>query len=186
MIGLSLLIATTEAATAQHVDFGVKGGLNMAKFTNENSTEFEFKPSFHVGVLAHIHLNKSIAIQPELVFSGEGSKYKTNNTDFRNNLNYINLPVLFQLMTDNGFRFETGPQVGVLVSAKSKTGSTTTDVKENFKSAAFAWAFGVGYITKSKFGFDLRYNLGLSDVTTSAQSNFKNSVIQAGVFYQFK
>jgi len=187
MIGVGLLIATTQVTVAQqHVAFGVKGGLNIAKFTKENDAEFKFKPSVHLGVLAHIHINKSFAIQPELVFSAQGSKYTVNNTDFRNNLNYINLPVLFQLMTSNGFRFETGPQAGVLVSAKSKTGNTTTDAKDDFKSTDLAWAFGVGYIAASRLGFDVRYNMGLSDVTKSTESNFKNSVIQAGIFYQFK
>lgn len=185
-IGLTLLIATIEAATAQHTDFGIKGGFNAAKFTNENGSDYKFKPSVNVGVLAHIHINKSFAIQPELVFSGQGTKFKSGSTDLKYNLNYINLPVLFQLLTASRFRFETGPQIGVLLSAKAKNGSSSIDVKDNFKTADFAWAFGIGYITLSKFGFDVRYNLGLSDITKASTSNIKNSVIQAGVFYQFK
>ena len=66
LIGLTLLMAITKAATAQHSDFGIKGGLNMAKFTNENGSDYKFKPSVNIGILDHIHITKSFAIQPEL------------------------------------------------------------------------------------------------------------------------
>ncbi len=185
-IGLTFLTATTKIANAQHTDFGVKLGVNAAKFTNENGSDYKIKPSVNLGVLAHIHINKSFAVQPELLYSGQGTKITSDNTDINYNLGYINIPVLFQLMTASGFRFETGPQVGFLASAKRKSGSVSVDQKDSFKSTDFAWAFGIGYITASKFGFDVRYNAGLSDITKSNSSNVKNAVFQAGVFYQFK
>jgi Outer membrane protein beta-barrel domain len=184
LFGLTMLIATTKTVTAQHAEFGVKGGFNAAKFS-DNGTSHLFKPSVNVGILGHIHITKSFAIQPELVYSGQGTAYTSNSTDFRYNLGYINLPVLFQLMTASGFRFETGPQVGALINAKAKSGKISTDVKDNFNPTDFSWAFGVGYITPSKFGFDVRYNAGISDITKSNETNVKNNVIQAGVFYQF-
>ncbi len=180
-----ILLTTTTAIMAQDADFGIKGGLNLANFTNENGTEYKMKPDIHLGILVHIHLNKMFAVQPELLFSGQGTKFNTGNSDFRYSLNYINLPVLLQLMTESGIRFETGPQVGVLVGAKAKSGGNSVDIKDNFKSTDFAWVFGIGYITPKKFGFDFRYNLGLADITKATSSNIKNSVIQLGVFYQF-
>jgi hypothetical protein len=50
------------------------------------------------------------------------------------NLNYINIPLIFQYMYDNGFRLQAGPQLGVLVSAKSKTNNSESDVKDDFES----------------------------------------------------
>jgi hypothetical protein len=185
LIGLTLLIATTEVATAQHVEFGIKGGLNLAKFSNENGSSYKMNPSINLGGLAHIHITKSFAIQPELVYSGQGTKFNSDNKDYRYSLGYINVPVLFQLMTASRVRFETGPQLGMLVSAKAKSEGSTVDIKQNFNSTDVAWAFGIGYISPAKFGFDLRYNLGLTDITKSNTSDIKNSVIQAGVFYQF-
>ena len=185
-IALTLLIATAGVASAQHVEFGVKGGLNESKFSNADGSDYKFNPSFHLGVLAHVHLNKMFAVQPELVYSVQGTKFKTGNENFKYNLNYINIPVLLQLMTENGFRFETGPQVGFLASANAKSGNESDDIKNNFKSTAISWAFGVGYITASKLGFDARYNAGLTDIAKSNEINVKNSVLQVGIFYQFK
>lgn len=184
-LGLAFFIGVTTAVTAQHAEFGVKGGLNLAKFNDDGPVNHSFSPSVHVGILEHIHINKSFAVQPELVYSVQGTKYTNGNSDFKYSMGYINIPVLAQLMTSNGWRFETGPQLGLLVNAKAKSGGTSVDVKDNFKSTDFSWAFGIGYITASRFGFDVRYNLGFTDIVKSTVSSAKNNVIQAGVFYQF-
>jgi hypothetical protein len=186
LFGLTVLIATATTVKAQHAEFGIKGGLNLAKFNDDGPINHSMSPSVHLGILEHIHITKSFAVQPELVYSVQGTKYTNDNSDFKYSMGYINIPVLAQLMTDNGFRFETGPQLGFLVSAKAKSGGTSVDVKDNFKSTDFAWAFGVGYITPARFGVDVRYNLGLTDIVKSTVSSAKNNVLQIGVFYQFK
>lgn len=186
IMGLTALIFSTTAVFAQHTEFGLKAGYNAANFTNENGSEYKMKSGFHVGGLAHIHISKLFALQPEVVYSMQGTKFMNNNTDARYNLDYINVPVLLQLMVHDGLRLETGPQVGFLVNAQSKNGNTSVKVKDNFQPTDVSWAFGVGYLTPARLGFDVRYNLGLTDITKSTGSNLHNSVIQAGVFYQFK
>jgi hypothetical protein len=89
-------------------------------------------------------------------------------------------------MTQSGFRVETGPQIGALLSAKYKVGSVEVDVKDAYKTADFAWAFGIGYLTTSGFGVDARYNLGISKINDNNGSDITNRVFQVGVFYQFK
>jgi hypothetical protein len=186
MAGLIMLIVSVSAVHAQHTEFGLKIGYNGANFTDAEANDYKMYSSFHAGGLAHIHLNKTFALQPEILYSGQGTKFAVNNTDFRYHLSYINVPVLLQFMTTSGFRLETGPQIGFLLSASAKSGSASTDIKSSFKSTDFSWAFGAGYITPSGFGLDARYNLGLSDISDAASSTVKNSVIQVGVFYQFK
>lgn len=183
--GLIMLIAITTTI-AQHTEFGVKLGANAANFTNDQGSDYRMKTGIHLGVLAHIHLSKTFALQPELMYSGQGTKFAVLDDDFRYHLGYLNLPVLMQLMTESGFRFETGPQIGFLLNASAKSGNASDDIKSSFKKTDFSWVFGVGYITRSKFGFDVRYNAGIADITTAASSNVRNSVIQAGIFYQFK
>jgi hypothetical protein len=116
------------------------------------------------------------------MFSGQGAKYDGGRTD---KLGYLNIPVLVQYMFDNGFRLETGPQLGFLLNAKSDLGGTEIDVKDQLNSTDVSWAFGVGYITPSGFGVDARYNLGLTNISESDNS-VKNSVFQLGIFYQFR
>src|SRR6478752_6938197 len=95
--------------------FGLKGGLNIATTTNSSGGSRDNKVGFHLGGLAHIHITPQFALQPEVVYSSQGAKYTISNGEHQLNLNYINIPVLLQYMFGNGFRLQTGPQLGFLV-----------------------------------------------------------------------
>jgi hypothetical protein len=173
-------------AKAQHTHFGIKGGLNASSLNYPDNSDMQTKIGFNVGVLAHIHTsNKMWAIQPELYYSSEGAKSKSNSNASLN-LGYLNLPVLIQYMFDNGFRLEAGPQVGFLMNAKTKLGNTSTDIKDRMKSAVFSIPVGLGYLTTGGLGFDARYNFGISNINKSDRRPKEHSnVFQFDVFYQF-
>jgi hypothetical protein len=128
-------------------------------------------------------------LQPELNYSMQGAKGTSSGQDFTLAQNYLNVPVLLKYNHESGFFAETGPQIGFLMSAKVSGGGVSMDVKSDYKSTDFSWAFGVGYLIKSvNAGIDVRYNLGLSNNEASGSSSGgtqKNSVIQIGVFYLF-
>ena len=167
-------------ASAQSVNIGIKGGLNIYTLSGDNDASNDYKPSFHIGLLGHIHMSKNFALQPELVFSAQGTKY---DDDKNYDLNYINVPLLFQYMFDNGFRLQAGPQVGFLVSAEADG----TDVKDNLKGTDFGIGIGASYINPaSNFGFDVRYNHGLSNINENDNIDSYNRGFQLGVFYLFK
>lgn len=178
----ALGLSGTVAAQHVHPHFGLKAGLNFANLNTEDNADLSTKTSFHVGALAHLHISQHFALQPELMFSGQGAKYDAS--DAKLNLSYINLPILAQYMTGSGFRLQTGPQIGALLGAKAKMDGSDTDVKDEFKKVDFSWAFGASYVTNSGFGIDARYNLGLSNIN-DADAKIKNRVFQVGVFYQF-
>ena len=178
----AVLMAGT--ANAQHVNIGIKGGLNLYDIKNDDGTKYDTKAGVNIGLLGHIHFTKQFALQPELVYSSEGAKYTTGGVDTKLRLGYINVPVMFQYMFENGFRLEAGPQVGFLTSAKSKTNTTTVDIKDNIKPVDFALGAGLGYLdVKSGFGVDARYNLGLSNINENGSVKSTNRGLQLGIFY---
>jgi len=186
---LGCLIAGAQShhdANTAHAEFGLKAGLNIANLHVQNASSPDAKLGFNAGGLAHIHLSKHFAVQPEIMYSNQGAKETISNTDYKVNLHYINIPVLAQFMVDDGFRIETGPQLGVLASARQKVEGTSTDIKDNYKTADFAWAFGLGYITHAGVGIDARYNLGISNINNASSTNVNNRVFQVGLFYQFR
>lgn len=180
-------ILISGIVNAQHVNFGVKGGLNFYNIQNDDNSKYDMKTGIHLGLLGHIHLDKSIAVQPELVYSSQGAKYTSNNVDYKLKLGYINLPVMLQYMFNNGFRLEAGPQLGFLISAKSETNNTSIKVNDNFKTVDFAVGLGVGYIKPSTgLGVGFRYNAGLSNINENSTVKSTNSGFQLSLFYQFK
>lgn len=168
------------AFSQPHTEFGLKGGVNFANLDDDANGNTDARTGFHAGALAHIHLSNSFAVQPEVVFSTQGAEYENGKLK----LNYINIPVLAQYMFGNGFRLQTGPQLGILTTSEFESGDTETDV-DNLKNADIGWAFGASYITKMRWGIDARYNLGFTDIS-KANADVNNRVWQVGVFYQFR
>jgi len=173
--------------SAQHVNIGIKGGLNLYNVHTEDQDAGDIKPGFNLGLLGHIHLAKQWAFQPEVVFSVQGTKSSIGELDSKLNLNYVNVPLLIQYMFDNGFRIEAGPQIGFLASAKAKVGNEdAVDVKDNFKSVEFGVGAGLSYVhPPSGVGVDVRYNLGLTNITEDDDFVSTNQGFQIGLFYLF-
>lgn len=180
-----LLTATALRAQQPSTHFGLKAGLNLANLEIENAADGDHRTGFHVGGLAHIHIARQFAIQPELVFSLQGREQTIGGVEYRNNLSYINLPVLAQYMFGTGFRLQTGPQLGILVSAENKVNDVESDVKDSYKTPDFSWVFGASYLTNVGLGFDARYNLGISNIYDVGNTEIRNRVWQFGLFYQF-
>jgi hypothetical protein len=182
---VAIMLALT--VNAQHVNIGIKGGLNIYTINNNNNAEYDPKAGLNLGLLGHIHLAKQLAFQPEIVYSGQGAKFSTAGIETKINLDYINIPLLLQYMFDNGFRIQAGPQVGFLINAKSKTNGNSTDIKNNLKKVDFGLGAGVGYVhPPTGFGVDARYNLGLSNLNDNSSVKSYNRGFQLGVFYLFK
>lgn len=188
LTGLVLIMTLTAVTVqAQHVNLGFKGGLNLYNIHNDNGVEYDTKAGFHLGLIGHIHINKSFALQPELVYSTQGAKYTVSGTDTKIKLDYLNVPFMFQYMFDNGFRLQAGPQLGFLVHAKTETGNVSVDIKDNMKTVDFGLGFGAGYINPaSGFGVDARYNLGVSSINENSNVKSTNRGFQLGVFYLMK
>jgi Outer membrane protein beta-barrel domain len=189
LIGLMTAILITGVASAQHgnapagnISLGIKGGVNVYNVHNDNDIKYDPRTGYHFGLLGHIHFDNQFAIQPEIVYSAQGAKIG----DTKYNLDYVNVPVLFQYMFDNGFRLQAGPQAGFLLSAKSKYNNTTTDNKEDFKPIDLCASIGASYVVPSTgFGIDARYNLGLNNINKNSTVNSTNRGLQLGVFYIF-
>jgi hypothetical protein len=173
------LLLFVGVASAQHFNIGVKCGLNAYTITDNSVFDNDLKIGANVGLIGHMHLAKQIALQPEVVFSMQGDKTTS--------LNYINLPLMFQYMYDNGFRLQAGPQLGFLASAKSEINNVQTDVKDIYESVDLGMGVGVSYVNPAtNFGVDFRYNHGLTKINKIGDANLYNRGFQVGVFYLFK
>jgi len=184
---ISLFFCTLFLATtifAQNSSIGLKAGLNISNLDN-SGTDMGSKLGFNGGLLAHVHIAPNLAIQPEVVYSGQGAKYTVAGVEHSLNLDYINIPLQLQYMFDNGFRLQTGPQLGFLINTKDKVNGQNSQFfsSEDFKSTDVSWTFGLGYLTYSGLGIDGRYNLGLTNINDAGTNSLKNNVFQVGLFY---
>lgn len=183
LILLPAIFLLSFISSAQKTTFGLKAGLNLASLDTDDGINFETKTGIHFGGLVQIKLSSHFALQPELVYSGQGGDWSGNKVI----LGYINIPVIAQYLVGKGFRLQFGPQLGTLISAKQRaTNGTETDIDDFYDNVDFALCFGAGYLFSGGFGVDARYNWSFNDIADATTIDYSNRTIQIGVFYQFK
>jgi hypothetical protein len=170
------LFALTSVQS-QEFRLGAKAGLNVASLGGDSYGvgSLGSRTSFHIGGLAEIPLMGKFALQPELLFSSEGSNWTFTGLDDNLKLDYIRVPVLAKFYIIEGLSAEAGPVFGVLVNAKNDDGD---DIKENFKTFDAAFGIGASYRLDMGVFFSLRYNKGLLNVNEDYE--------EEGVTYSYK
>lgn len=177
--------ASFTIANAQQLQFGLKGGLNLSTVSVSNGVDgytYNALANFNAGAFLKIPVVRFFSVQPEVYYSGQGYKGTDGTTGdpYTEHVNYLNIPVLAKFTTRSGFFLETGPQLGLKLSAKDKEIGISTDASQYYNSADFSWVFGLGYkIPMAPVGIDLRYNAGLVNVANDP--NYGNSYGQYGV-----
>ncbi len=187
------MVFLCSSLSAQQVDFGVKGGVNLATITGDGTDNLDFRAAGHAGIVFEIGFGEKLALQPEVLFSMQGAKEEATilgqTFESRTNLDYINVPILFKFYPVKGFHVGLGPQFGFLLSAKSKIdGQGEEDLDELMNDVDIALALNLGFKTESGFGVFGRYNLGvvdIFDIEDASEAN-QNAVIQAGIVLFFR
>lgn len=180
VVAFMLLFSAAAFSQAQFA-LGVKGGLNFAKFdANDFGGSLKNKTGFHGGAFALIKFSK-IGIQPELIFSQQGSKFRFNADEGEGNFDYINIPVMLKLYTIAGINLQVGPQFGFL----SKAEIDGNNVKDSFKGSDLSLGIGAGWDLPFGLTIDARYNLGLSKIEDDPSFDaVKNQVLQVSLGYK--
>ena len=207
IIAMISLFGLTIVNAQNNVEFGIKGGVNLADITGDEVDSFDGRTCFHFGVMAEFNISDSFSFQPELLYSCQGSDY-SETVDLINEpaiairkavavngtikVDYLNIPLMAKYYAGENFSIEVGPQVGFLLSAKNEYDfageSTEEDIKDYVKGIDFGVNFGLGFKLESGINFGARYNLGLSDANDDpdlADVTYKNNVIQFSVGYFF-
>jgi opacity protein-like surface antigen len=175
---------------AQETRFGVKGGLNISTVVGGDVENTKSLVGFHVGGFAEIHIVQKFFIQPELLFSTQGTKVDGPfGVDGDIKLNYLNIPVLAKYyIVDKKFSVEAGPQLGVLLSAKAED----EDIKDFTRSVDFGFNIGAGFNFTDNLSIGLRYTIGLSPLSDEDIDNeddyydsAKNSNLALSLAYKF-
>lgn len=182
IIVAAILVMGSVGAFAQaSIGIGVKGGVNFAKLdgTTTVGANFEGRTGYHFGAFTLIKFGK-VGIQPEVLFSKQGSKVKVATNDFDANFSYINIPVIVKLYTVAGINLQVGPQFGFL----SRAEIDNDDVKDSFENSDVSLALGAGWDLPFGLKIDARYNLGLTKIDDDPVfKDVKNQVIQVSVGY---
>lgn len=174
---LTICFNTTQA---QFLQFGFKGGVNFSNYGGGEleGVDFNTITSYHLGLVTELKLLENFALQPEFLYTSQGSELDGFGEQIKNELGYIAIPVLIKFyLTDNKLSLEAGPQVSFLVSERNEF-----DV-EDTNTFDFGIGAGLSYKITNNLFLSGRYIAGLTEV--KKDSEVKNSVIQFSVGFLF-
>ncbi|MBL0355734.1 MAG: PorT family protein [Chitinophagaceae bacterium] len=183
------LLAYCSKGFAQHFSIGLKAGTNISNFIGGDFSDVKKKAKigFYGGGYLNFWAGKNFSIQPEALISTQGVKIEDAGTITNYSLTYINVPIMLKYKSDGGFYFEAGPQAGFKISENAPDSILGGTVKDFFKNLDLSLGAGIGYHSNAGFGIGARYLVGLTKVGNFDPSlgdpNFKNSIIQIGLFY---
>jgi Outer membrane protein beta-barrel domain len=154
------------------VSFGIRAGVNLQNINGrdelDNKQENKLVPRFHAGVNAELPLADDFFVQPGVLFSTKGTKFK--GSDVKLNLSYIEVPInlLYKPTLGSGkLLLGFGPYVAFAVSGKLKP-ENGNDRSITFKNEiSIAEAISGNYLRgfdaggNLLFGYELSSNLSV-------------------------
>ena len=210
IIAISFLLISNFKVKAQEINYGIKAGSNYSNFKTSNTgrLDFEYKFLYHAGIYAEVSINEKLKIQPELLYSAQGSKVFLDESDLiggssnpgdpiisgskselKYSFNYLLLPIMLEFNFYKGLFIAAGPQSGYLISSKqelidnSNSYYTSQDFNGDFKKFTIDFNFGIGYKFKNGMNVNVRYSLGLNNINKSDFVEYKNSIYQFSIGY---
>lgn len=210
LLFVAVAVITISTAQSQELRIGVKAGVNFASVGGDFTDEYDGRTSFHLGGLVEIPISEKFAVQPELLYSGQGAKSEYDDSfgdsivigKEKLKLDYINIPIMAKYYIMEGLSVEAGPQFGLLLSAKNEyeesgfegDQSGDFDVKDFYKTLDISFGFGSSYRLNNGVFFSARYVIGLTDITDDNDDfgildidgyKQRNSVIQLSAGFSF-
>jgi len=184
---LILVWVSPFTATAQQTEIGFKGGLNLYSLNFENDIRTGNRAGLQYGFITRLYPDRirPFTLQTEIIYSPQGVRLTSG--DAMITLDHVNVPILFQYRFSNGIRAQAGPQLGFLMNAKADRDGAALDIKHRFRRMDLSLSAGLSYLLiPNSLGVDIRYNLGLSKISTDSFFRSKNRGFQIGLFYQFR
>jgi hypothetical protein len=184
-----MLMLLFSSSTLAQFKIGPKFGINLSSISDDPDYDASVDQSSHFGFIfgaaAELGIVSPIFLEIQLLYITKGEDLAGQDQQGQQaeqilTANYLEIPILvkakFPAGPVNPYVF-LGPNIGLLLSANSEftAGGQTqdTDIKDNLSSIDFALDFGAGVgipiAPVVSLTFDVRYSLGLTDITEAQQ-----------------
>ena len=196
-----LSISFSINAQNSKISFGAKTGINLSKYTpdlyfeNIKLADYQSKTGFYIGGFTNIKISDKFRIQPELLFSIQGTKIlsegipmfnsdgsltKIGSFEIKLSESTIYVPIILQYFISNKINLEGGIQLGYILNIKQEITKystnknlTTANNISSYEKFDLGLNIGVGFNIFQNFRLNARYFLGVIERANSIKpSNF--------------
>lgn len=192
-----LIVAFQNTITAQDkaVRFGIRGGTYFSRFnvTPKYNGEYHGEDALYGGIQFQIPLRKNFYVTTEALYAISQLTFNALPSD---EINFLLIPVLMKYQAGH-WGFYAGGQGNVLIKARARYsigGEPYNDnvIDSSYKKLSFAGVAGIEFVFKYRFGIDVRYQHGFSNMRASNGSTLftrdgtvRMNAFQTGLFYRF-
>lgn len=188
------MLLVFSAYSQAKFELGLKGGLNLANLSTDVDATYDSRTGYHLGAYTLIKI-ANIGIQPELLYSAQGTNYSFAqiNQDLQSDLKYLTVPVMLKFYLPLGLNLQAGPQFGFLVSAEGDevlidgqqvTVNSARDISDQLNDSDISAVLGAGWDLPFGLNIAARYLIGLNDISVSDAEDSKNRVFQVSVGFR--
>ena len=164
--------------------FGFQAGANISNMNfNKGYTatliheDAVWKAGFSLGFLLRVPLAKNLFLQPEYAYTQRKGADKTLATNY--SLDYLSMPVLLNYKITPAISILAGPQLELLMSAKSGNNGVSTGITHDTEERSIGITGGLELEIKKLFFISARYLQGLNHIGIGQRSNVKEFEYQA-------
>lgn len=199
---LTIFLMFAFISIQAQIKLGPKVGLNLSTMTLKSSgisMDPNMLVGFHIGVISEITLKDNLKLQPGILYSTKGSKYKISYLQQSFELSiapsYIDIPVNVMYYFSTGkaeISLFAGPYFAYGIGGKSKSDGESVDISfgsgDNDDMKPFDLGLNVGAgVNINGLLISAQYGLGLTNLSPSSTDNteMKNRVIGISFAYLF-
>jgi len=189
IIGIFILVFLSVNVTAQKMNFGIKGGINVSNqeikgiaAPSGGQVSSNSIIGYYAGCFINVKPIRKVGVQPELLLNSVGSEQYSSMYRY----NYLSLPLMFKFYPVNIINVYVGPQFSYFLSENIKYDYLHSPyASSDNRPFETALSFGVGLELPFGLIADVRYTKGLSNtLDPKYNSDIKNKYIQIGLGYK--
>lgn len=196
LLMLVAVVFVSSAAIAQN-KIGVKAGLNLSEFRKndaEENKELIPRASVHFGLVGDFSLSKNLSLQPQLLFSGRGTREKHDDHKDIYAFNSLELPINLVYRTEGksgSFFIGGGPSIGYNLSGKTWETDKPNDKDKiefgtqpgKFNRVDLGFNALAGYQLKNGLFFSVNYTRGITNWSNEPNVTERNNLLGVSVGY---
>lgn len=178
---LLLLPLLSHAQFKNRLSIGPRAGLNFATVDAESAKRVT---GLAAGITSTYSINEGSGVSVDLLYSAEG--YEQGGTEY--DLNYFKIPLAYNVFFGSlGEKFRPKVYLGLVPGFLLNAEVNGADVADQYTSTTFDALGGLGFnyrlASRIWLNTDLRFYLGLNDISETTSIKNQNIQLTLGVAY---
>ena len=174
---------------------GIAGGFNFADAVDSYNQNYSTAgiTAFHVGLTLDIPVAYPLSFAPEVLYSQKGYAATTNDGNFTQRSNFIDVPLLAKFRLSPFFNFVVGPQISFPISTTNTYDNGFNLVDQEHYSTThdrtvLDGVIGVGFDINPNVEIRARYTIDFQETDDNAAfiPGYRNEVFQLGIGFKFQ